>query len=145
MIDDDLVKIILAGVHENNSLQTLNFSHNRLTNVGARRISKVLLKKSNILYINISNNQIGYEGSRYLAQTLKKNTTVLGLDLKLNFFNDKAACKFFKDISKNKTLMELDLSANLIGDGVRIFWNIFLPNQCRQLRKSVNTWRTTAV
>ena len=74
-MDDDLCKIVLAGVHDNNSITILNFSHNRLTNVGARRVSKVLLKKSNILYVDISNNQIGYEGSRYLAQTLKKNNT----------------------------------------------------------------------
>jgi len=29
MIDDDLVKLIFSGVHENNSIETLNLSHNR--------------------------------------------------------------------------------------------------------------------
>ncbi|EGR28694.1 leucine rich repeat protein [Ichthyophthirius multifiliis] len=112
IIDDDLLRFIMAGVNMNSSLIELNLSHNKLEDQGARRLAKFLMRNEILLYLNLSNNLIGYEGSRYFAQALKINKTLQYLSLKLNNLGDKAGKKLFQDLVINKTLQELDVSGN---------------------------------
>ncbi|KAL4433130.1 hypothetical protein ABPG74_010825 [Tetrahymena malaccensis] len=112
MIDDDLLRFIMAGVNMNISLIELNLSHNKIEDQGARRIAKFLMRNEILLYLNLGNNLIGYEGSRYLAQALKVNKNLQSLNLKLNNLGDKAGKKLFQDLMLNKTLLELDVSGN---------------------------------
>jgi len=95
MIDDDLLRFVMAGVNMNISLIELNLSHNKIEDQGARRLAKFLIRNEILLYLNLGNNLIGYEGSRSIAQALKVNTTLQSLNLKLNNLGDKAGKKLF--------------------------------------------------
>lgn len=44
MIDDDLFRFIVNGIQFNNSLIELDFSHNHISDEGAKRLSKLLLR-----------------------------------------------------------------------------------------------------
>ena len=51
-IDDDIVKILIDGIGQNQSIHTVNFAHNKITNIGARRITKGICKATSQPQIN---------------------------------------------------------------------------------------------
>lgn len=71
MIDDDLFRFIMAGIQYNYSLIELDFSHNFISDEGAKRMAKLLLRNEQIVEVNLSDNKIGYEGISYIGYSLK--------------------------------------------------------------------------
>lgn len=67
LIDDDLISILIKGLMLNKTISQLDFSHNKISNSGARKIAKFLLQTQILTHLNLSDNNIHYEGSRYLA------------------------------------------------------------------------------
>jgi hypothetical protein len=67
LIDDDLISILIKGLMLNKTITQLDFSHNKVSNSGARKIAKFLLQTKILTHLNLSDNMIHYEGSRYLA------------------------------------------------------------------------------
>lgn len=43
LIDDDLISILIKGLMLNKTISQLDFSHNKISNSGARKIAKFLL------------------------------------------------------------------------------------------------------
>lgn len=124
LIDDDLVRMLMSGLMLNKTITELDLSHNRISDAGARRIAKYLLKTEILTHFNLTDNlvqlfsnwKIHYEGSRYLGQALRVNKSLTFLSLKLNRLDDKAGNKLCKDIqSNNDTLQELNFSSNSLG------------------------------
>ncbi|KRW99664.1 hypothetical protein PPERSA_03465 [Pseudocohnilembus persalinus] len=130
MIDDDLLRFIMAGVNMNTSLVELDLSHNKIGDQGARRVAKFLMRNEILQFLDISNNQIDYDGSRYLAQALKINKTLTHLNINLNQFNDKAGMKFFKDLMINRSLEELNMAGNQLGYQTAIKLAEYLAPPC---------------
>lgn len=56
LIDDDLLRFIMAGINMNISIIELNLSHNRIGDQGARRIAKFLMRTELLLFLDLSNN-----------------------------------------------------------------------------------------
>lgn len=117
LIDDDLVGTLCKGLMINKTITQLDLSHNKIGQVGARKIAKYLLNSNILTHLNLCDNNIANEGSRYLCQALKVNTSLVSLNLKLNRIPDKSGQKMCIDLNmKHSHLQELNLSANLLGN-----------------------------
>ena len=58
MIDDDLLRMLMTGLIKNNTITHIDMSHNKITNHGARLLSKLLGENSVITYLDLCDNQI---------------------------------------------------------------------------------------
>ena len=65
LIDDDLLRMLMTGLVKNNTITCLDMSHNKITNHGARLVSKLLGENSVLTALNLSDNQIHVEGGRF--------------------------------------------------------------------------------
>ena len=116
LIDDDLISILIKGLMLNKTISQLDFSHNKISNSGARKIAKFLLQTQILTHLNLSDNMIHYEGSRYLAQALKVNKSLKNMSLKLNRIDDKGGSKLCIDLLNNQSSLEtISLSSNSLG------------------------------
>jgi Leucine Rich repeat len=84
LIDDDLLRMLMAGLAKGATLTHLDVSHNRITNHGARLLSKLLGAKSALTSLSLADNQIHAEGGRYLGRALRTNDALSSLNLRLN-------------------------------------------------------------
>jgi Leucine Rich repeat len=84
LIDDDLLRMLMAGLAKGATLTHLDVSHNRITNHGARLLSKLLGAKSALTSLSLADNQIHVEGGRYLGRALRTNDALSSLNLRLN-------------------------------------------------------------
>ena len=117
LIDDETIHILMGGLQANNTITTLDFSYNKISDVGARRLSAFLTKNDNVLMrLNLHNNQINDEGVAYIAVTLckDKNSHLMELDLSLNNINDDGAKKLFDAVAVSSKLQKLNVSCNHI-------------------------------
>ena len=117
LIDDETIHILMGGLQQNNTITTLDLSYNKISDVGARRLSTFLSKSDNGLTIlNLGNNQINDEGVGYIASTLKnkQNSHLIELDLSLNNVNDDGAKKLFEAVAGSQRLQILNVSCNHI-------------------------------
>jgi len=58
MIDDDLLRMLMTGLMKNTSITALDLAHNRVTNHGARLLSRMLLEKTVLTSLNLSDNMV---------------------------------------------------------------------------------------
>ena len=117
LIDDETIHILMGGLQQNNTISTLDLSYNKISDVGARRLSTFLSNSDNVLMIlNLGNNQINDEGVGYIASTLKnkQNSHLIELDLSLNNVNDDGAKKLFEAVAGSQRLQTLNVSCNHI-------------------------------
>lgn len=116
MIDDDLLRMLMTGLIKNNTITCLDVSHNKITNHGARLLSKLIGENSVITALDISDNKIHVEGGRYLARGLRDNDSLLDLNLRLNRLTDGGCRLLIEGLQENVTLNKLNLSANCAGN-----------------------------
>jgi len=117
LIDDETVHILMGGLQQNNTITTLNLSYNKISDVGARRLSSFLTKNDNVLMIlNLNDNQINDEGVQFIADTLKNkdNSHLIELDLALNNIGDPGAVALMEAVAISECLQILDISKNRI-------------------------------
>lgn len=116
LIDDELVKILMEGLKYAPFLTHLDLSHNKISDVGARRISRLLDKDSKhcLFSLDLSDNQIHPNGALHLGVKLAENEILQKLNLRLNRIGDEGAEHFFSDLRTNKAIRILNISANNI-------------------------------
>eukprot|EP01084_Bolivina_argentea_P280475 479667_1 len=116
LIDDETVHILMGGLQQNNTITTLDLSYNKISDVGARRLSAFLSKKDNVLMaLNLNNNQINDEGVTHIASTLKnKHLQLIELDLSLNNVSDAGAINLFESLAVSECMQILNVSCNHI-------------------------------
>lgn len=120
MIDDDLLRVLMTGLLRNNSITHLDMSHNKITNHGARLLSKLMGENSVLATLNLADNQIHTEGGRYFARGLRENDTLLELNLRLNRLGDDGCRLLLEGLQDNITLTNLNISSNMAADKVNI-------------------------
>lgn len=59
LIDDDLLRMLMTGLSKSVSLTALDLSHNRITNHGARLLSRMLLEKTVLTSLSLADNMVG--------------------------------------------------------------------------------------
>ncbi|GBG89086.1 hypothetical protein CBR_g48796 [Chara braunii] len=115
LLDDDKVRVIVAGIYEKRTVTHLDLSHNHVTERGMRALTKILdAQRSTLAFLNLFDNFIHSEGARTLAKVLPANSSLLSLNLALNRISDDGASKLFDSLVQNKCLERLSLNSNLL-------------------------------
>jgi Ran GTPase-activating protein (RanGAP) involved in mRNA processing and transport len=102
----------MTGLIKNNTITHLDVSHNKITNHGARLLSKLLGENSVMCTLNVADNHIHTEGGRYFARGLRENDALLELNLRLNHLGDDGCRLLLEGLQDNLTLTNLNLSSN---------------------------------
>ncbi|XP_077075637.1 dynein regulatory complex subunit 5 isoform X2 [Siphateles boraxobius] len=110
-VDDEKCCMLVSQLLDHPSLQELDFSHNHISDRGARAIGK-LLNRSQLKRLVVCNNQIRASGAQALAQALGRNATLMSLNLRLNHIGDEGGQALAQALVKNKTLVNLHLGGN---------------------------------
>ncbi|CAM9783753.1 unnamed protein product, partial [Choristocarpus tenellus] len=112
LIDDDLMRMLMTGLIRNDTITFLDVSHNKITNHGARLLSKLLGERSVLVSLNMADNQastVHAEGGRYLGRALRTNKSLVDLNLRLNRLTDEGGRMLMEGMRENTTLTRLNL------------------------------------
>jgi NLR family CARD domain-containing protein 3 len=108
-----------GGLHNNSTLQIIDFSGNALRDAGVHTLMKAINQRlpgcvSKLEEIDLSDNMIGCKGAEYVATLLgyNYNTTLLKLNLSNNLIKADGAERLKLVMKYNHTLQELNLSGN---------------------------------
>ncbi|VDO04467.1 unnamed protein product [Rodentolepis nana] len=116
-VDCSKCRVLARHLINHPSLTVLNLSHNVISDLGARSLSKLISGRSRIECLDLTDNQLGIKGGAAIGQALgKENCTITKLNLRLNRIKDAGAISIAKALQRNKRLKELNLAANGFGD-----------------------------
>ena len=106
--------IIADGLRDNNTLETLELSGNRVSNKGLYHLTQALMLNTSILQkLYCNSDGITDQGAQHIAQLLKKNRLLTRLDLSFNEIGDQGVRQLASVlIHHNTTLVQLNLSWN---------------------------------
>lgn len=128
-VDDEKCCLLVSQLLDHPSLQELDFSHNHISDRGARAIGK-LLNRSQLKRLVVCNNQIKGPGAQALAHALSKNITLLSLNLRLNRIGDEGGQALAQALVKNKTLVNLHLGGNNMTEPTAVALSQALVENC---------------
>lgn len=112
MIDDELVKILVHGLQHAHMLTSLDLSHNKICDRGARGLAQLLDASFALHTLVLADNQVHSNGCMHLGAHLAENMTLEHLDLRLNRCEDNGVSHLFHDLAVNKYLKRLNLACN---------------------------------
>ena len=120
-ITNEGAKMISEAIKVNKTLQKLNISENSISDDGAAAISDGLKCNSSLQELNISWNKITKEGIKLIAEAIKVNTTLHTLNLYQYSINGALSCNMtvLTAVYHNNTLMKLTLPW-VFGDDERL-------------------------
>lgn len=109
--------LVREGLIKMPHLKYLNLNYNRIGDVGARAVARLLIDESSqamhtIHTVRVARNRIHNAGGKALAYALTKNNHLTTLDARLNSLGDSAGCDFGHSLVKNSSLLAIFLSAN---------------------------------
>jgi len=131
LIDDDLLRQLMGGLINNSTITHLDFSHNKITNHGARLLAKLLGSRSVLTMLNLCDNQIHAEGGRYLGRALRRNESLIELNMRLNRLTDEGGRMLLEGLRDNGSLQLLNLSSNsLAAETTRSFASLLRNPYC---------------
>ena len=114
-ISETGVVAVSEYLNKNNTLQELNFSHNRIS-TGIVRICKALQVNKAIRILDISHNNIADEEAIAICECLEDNNTLQKLDISYNKLSDSIVINIGKALQKNGMLQALVIANNNITD-----------------------------
>ncbi|XP_062518832.1 dynein regulatory complex subunit 5-like [Corticium candelabrum] len=115
-VTDEKSRTLISHFLEHPCLETLDLSHNKIGDGGARALGKLLVSKCRLKSLNVANNQIGSHGGGAIGHALQKNSKLLSLNLRLNRLSDEGGFGILKALLKNATLTTLHLGSNELGE-----------------------------
>ena len=113
---DHLVMCFSECLKEDDTLQELNMSNNRITNEGAKMIGEAIKVNKTLQKLDISNNSISDDGAAAISDGLKCNISLQELNMSDNQIANEGAKMIGEAIKVNKTLQKLDISGKSISD-----------------------------
>lgn len=126
-------------------LRKINFSYNRISDAGARAVSRLLTDETSraihtIHTVMLARNKIHNRGGKALAWALTKNRHLTHLDLRLNRMGDPAGRDFGHALAKNSSLLVLLLAANRLTEDTAFVINkmLFHNTTLKELDLSAN-------
>lgn len=115
-VDDEKVRVLISHVLDHPSLLTLDLSHNKISDSGARAVGKLLNGRCNLTTLNLCDNKIRSNGAAAIGHALGKNTTLSCINLRLNRLGDDGGQAICRALLKNKTLTHVHLGSNDLGE-----------------------------
>ena len=101
---------------EDDTLQELNMSRNKITSREARMIGEAIKVNKTLQKLDISKNSISDDGAAAISDGLKCNISLQELNMLYNKITNEGAKMIGEAIKVNKTLQKLDISDNSISD-----------------------------
>ena len=108
LIDDDLLRQLMGGLINNSTITHLDFSHNKITNHGARLLAKLLGSRSVLTCLNLADNQIHAEGNT-LVELYVENESLIELNLRLNRLTDNGGKALLQGLRDNGSLQQISM------------------------------------
>ncbi|XP_058945946.1 dynein regulatory complex subunit 5-like [Pocillopora verrucosa] len=115
-VDDEKVRVLISHVLDHPSLLTLDLSHNKIEDSGARAVGKLLNGRCNLTTLNLCDNKIRSIGAAAIGHALGKNTTLTCINLRLNRLGDDGGQAICRSLFKNNTLTHVHLGSNDLGE-----------------------------
>ena len=113
-ITNEGAKMIGEAIKVNKTLQKLDINHNSISDDGAAAISDILKCNSSLQELNVSWNKITNEGAKMIGEAIKVNKTLQKLNINNNRISDDGAAAISDGLKCNSSLQELDISWNKI-------------------------------
>ena len=113
---DHLVMCLSECLKEDDTLQELNISWNKITNEGANMIGEAIKVNKILKKLDIHRNSISDDGAAAISDGLKYNISLQELDMSWNKITSEGANMIGEAIKVNKILKKLDIHGNSISD-----------------------------
>ena len=111
-VTKDSVSLLARALHNNTSLEELNFSHANISDSGTLLLASVT-NSSILKRLNLEANDISDEGAKYLAEMFKTNTKLIQLSLSVNQITSNGVNMLANVLKDGCTYIQvLNLSAN---------------------------------
>ena len=108
-------KLLCGALTNHPSVVLIDFSHNKICDVGFKIFGKLLSLTTCILTnLDLSNNIISSEGSKIFSIGLERNNSLKYLNLRLNKIRDEGADFIFRALHRNISLESINLSSNML-------------------------------
>lgn len=118
-IGDEGILDLSDGLYLNIHITNLILSYNLFSDIGAIALSDVLKANVSITKLDLSYNNIGAKGAQSLADMVQVNFTLKELNLNGNNLGDVGVAYLSDGLKNNKTIEKLYLAFNKIGsDGI---------------------------
>ncbi|UJR32728.1 hypothetical protein I4U23_020187 [Adineta vaga] len=102
------VSILVQGLHNNNSLNYLDLSHNQISDDGIATLVKILATNNETLTkLGLAKNQITDEGMKCLVKLIKTNRTLTQLDLCSNKIGNEGTRLLMNAITNHQSTIEV--------------------------------------
>lgn len=105
----------LAPLEGHPNLETLDFSHNLIGNLGAKVVAKMILTLPSLNFFDVRNNAIGPEGAEYLAYSLSNHPTLKTFNVSVNNLGDTGGVLFCRALAQNSVLQTVVLATCGLG------------------------------
>eukprot|EP01006_Ploeotia_vitrea_P044285 TRINITY_DN66822_c5_g6_i1.p1 TRINITY_DN66822_c5_g6~~TRINITY_DN66822_c5_g6_i1.p1 ORF type:complete len:694 (-),score=88.32 TRINITY_DN66822_c5_g6_i1:181-2262(-) len=107
---------LFKALHNDNSIQTLDFSNTAMGDEGAAALADALRNNSTITHLELNDNDISQEGCIQLCLVLQQNKSVRYLALAHNKLKDDGACALAATLEVNESISHLELSSTRLSD-----------------------------
>ncbi|KAG5188925.1 hypothetical protein JKP88DRAFT_177458 [Tribonema minus] len=142
LVDDDLLRMLAAGLARAATLTHLDLSHNRIADHGARLLARLLCGGGGgggggggaLTALSLADNAIRAEGARHLGRALRENDALQALNLRLNRLTDDGGRMLLEGLRDNATLTSLNLSGNSLGRETAVVLGALLRSPGHGLR-----------
>ena len=115
-ISDIGAKALAKVLNCNTILEELNLSGNQIGSVGTEALAQAIESKTSLKKLVLCDNDVGYVGAKALAEVLNCNTILEELDLSDNEIGNVGTEALAQAIVSNMSLKKLFLSSNNVGD-----------------------------
>ena len=113
LLNDESIHTLMSGLTHNETITSVNLSHNLIQNKGCEEIATHLSWPSCVLIsLNLSDNRIGSEGGNALGNALNQNYTLHFLDIHLNELGEDGGVGLLEGVIHNQCLLSLNISSN---------------------------------
>ena len=113
---DHLVMCLSECLKEDDTLQELNMSFNKITSEGAKIIGEAIKVNKTLQKLDIRGNSISDDGTAAISDGLKYNISLQELNISLNKITNEGANMIAEAIKVNKILKKLYIRGNSISD-----------------------------
>ena len=115
LLDDPRALTLLFALEGHQNLKVLDLSHNKIQDLGAKAISKLIKSLSALDTFNIMNNKIGVEGAEYIAHSISNHPTLKLFDISMNKLTDEGGILVCRALSQNTVLQTVAMTMCSLG------------------------------